>query len=500
MVLHFRTVFRDNDHQVITSTHPILSFREAKAKEKEERALREKEEELKAAERSTPNENTSALGNREMNEDEEAKAAVVLQSNYRGYKERKKFKERHKTMAGAELEIPPTPTVNQDKDGEEPAVVVVEEEEEKEGKTEAMQGEEEEEEENTVEAEDDDDDSDHTQVAEDEDDEKHMEVMGEEIVDEEAQTEDAQREGREKDQEELGNGQEEAAEEEAVDPEQETKAATVLQSNFRGHRERKRLEEEGKIPARKQRVVSPAGHGEESMVEKSVGEEGREAGAKEEEETTDPQEIADVSTSNEKTEDVEEAKAAVVIQSNFRGHKERKRLKEEGKIPKKRKKKEVTPEHLTEEQVVQEDKPMQASQSDLSTGGQEEVDKENAATVIQSNFRGHRDRKKLKAERDAKKKAKEEATMVPNEAEVETEEALGVVDITDVELERKEETESQRERLEEEQAAVKIQNNFRGYKERKNMKANKTASQREAEELETFSKEVLPLDIYCLII
>lgn len=67
-----------------------------------------------------------------------------------------------------------------------------------------------------------------------------------------------------------------------------------------------------------------------------------------------------------------------------------------------------------------------------------------------------------------------------------------VVDLTDVELGRIEETESQGgDRYDEEQAAVKIQSQFRGYKDRKNLKATKATAQRDTEELEVFSKEVI---------
>uniref|UniRef100_A0AAR2K8K2 non-specific serine/threonine protein kinase n=1 Tax=Pygocentrus nattereri TaxID=42514 RepID=A0AAR2K8K2_PYGNA len=158
-------------------------------------------------------------------DDADEKAAVVLQSNYRGYRERKKFKEQR---------------------------------------------------------------------------ERNKTLSGDELTAEEAN---------------------QKAGEEDVDTEQEAKAATVIQSNFRGHKERKRLQEEGKLPARGTKAKHTQAEVKESVAESSVAEE---PGQKE--------------TAQPAGGEEEEAKAAVVIQSNFRGHKERKRLQEEGKIPKKNKK------------------------------------------------------------------------------------------------------------------------------------------------------------------
>uniref|UniRef100_A0A3Q3F2H5 non-specific serine/threonine protein kinase n=1 Tax=Labrus bergylta TaxID=56723 RepID=A0A3Q3F2H5_9LABR len=339
----------------------------------------------------TPDEADSPTSSDEANnEEEETKAAVVLQSNFRGYKERKKFKERKKAETESEVQqnavmenqVETEPTSN-DESGEKTG----------------DNKEENDEDESTYEAEEN-FDSDDTEVP---DDEEHTEV------DEDAPIEDAVAADvwQEEQENKLQNGQEES-----VTMEEETKAATVLQSNFRGHKERKRLQEEGKIPAKNQKAKSPE----------------REA----------------VSSSDVKTEDQDEAKAAVVLQSNFRGHKERKRLEEEGKIPKKRKKE------------VQKPVPEAAPEE------------EKAATVLQSNFRGHRERKKMKAEREAKHKAKEEVDY--DMAEEATEDT---VDISDVE----------------EQAAVKIQSNFRGYKDRKNLKANKQSAKTEAAQLDSFSTE-----------
>ncbi|XP_029314001.1 LOW QUALITY PROTEIN: myosin-IIIa [Cottoperca gobio] len=448
-----------------------------KREEKAEKVLKEQEEE---AEKIASEENAPAPVDEAINEEDETKAAVVLQSNFRGYKERKKFKERKKTMAGAELELPPNEAVEQEGGQEPPS------KEEEGGKTADKQEENDDEEESTYEAEEN-YDSDHTQVAEDD---EHAE-LAEEAVIEDAQAADAGREEQQEDNKEE-NGQENAAEEEAVSVEEETKAATVLQSNFRGHKERKRLQDEGKIPAKKQKAKSPTGEeevptassatGEEELAEVPTPAEEVRNEATEKEKSSEPQDAADVSSSDGKSEDQDEAKAAVVLQSNFRGHKERKRLEEEGKIPKKKKKeREVTPEPPEEEREMPTEESLPESQPDASAENLEGLDEEKAATVLQSNFRGHRDRKKMKAERETQKKTEEEAA---NDA---IEEAL---DVSDVIIERKEETDAERERLEEEHAAVKIQSNFRGYKDRKNLKANKQTAQTEALQLESFSKEI----------
>ncbi|CAL8294065.1 unnamed protein product [Lota lota] len=227
--------------------------KEAKGKEQEEASLKEKEDgeqqkeetAVEAEAKEGLDGNAPAPTNGSLTaEEEEAKAAVVLQSNYRGYKERKKFKERHKTPAGDVPEVPATTATGEGQE-ENDGGKKEGEQESTEGETDAAKGAEDEEE-KTVEAEDN-EDSDHTQVAEDDDDEVST-VVGEEemgkeqsAVDEEAPKEDKGAEGG-------------SAEEGGVaSVEDETKAATVIQSNFRGHRERKRLEEEGKIPARKKK-------------------------------------------------------------------------------------------------------------------------------------------------------------------------------------------------------------------------------------------------------
>ncbi|KAG7487450.1 hypothetical protein MATL_G00023560 [Megalops atlanticus] len=317
-----------------------------------------------------------------VDEEEEAKAAVVLQSNYRGHRERKKFKERRQAGADGEPASDPQSLAGEDEDEVEMAVAA---------------------------------------------------------------------------EEDFGiHGDEEPQEGQEADPEQEAKAATVLQSNFRGHKERKRLQEEGKIPARGKRDKAP-----EANVQQP-SQEAIQASTNEEEERGELVEGGE-----------DETKAATVLQSNFRGHKERKRLQEEGKLPNK-KKQTAEGEPAKEEPEVKEEEEEPGREAELEQPGEEadaDADEEKAATVLQSNFRGHRERKRLKEEQEARKQSNKKEEEIPEPAGVQPEhEETGLDD-----------------QKEQEQAAVKIQSNFRGYKDRKNLKAS---AEREMEELQRFSKQI----------
>ncbi|XP_041102994.1 myosin-IIIa-like [Polyodon spathula] len=340
--------------------------REAIMKEKEEEEAKSFQEQpsvekVQEGEDGSVNGDTESGGQQQGDKDD-TKAAIVLQSNYRGYRERKRMKERRQNADVACTDLPPP--------------VAMEEVE---------QNETQEAENNTVDTE----------------------------------------------------GEEEA------------RAATVIQSNFRGHRERRMLEEEGKIPVRAKKTTDV--EQKQQTPRGSVKSESMQQQAKETE-----------------GDEGEEAKAAIVIQSNFRGHKERRRLQQEGKIPNKRKEA-VKGESAKEAPAVTVEFPEPPSDE----AGAEE---EKAATVIQSNFRGHRDRKRLKEERDLHGR-KEAVGQVKPEPEPPTEPTIP-------------ETENPEVQQEEEAAAVKIQSNFRGYKDRKNLKE---ASERERQELETFSKQITKL-------
>lgn len=347
-------------------------------------------------------------------DDADEKAAVVLQSNYRGYKERKNYKERrerNKTLTGDELNVSSS-SAEKDTSGEDLDAIQTE---------------------------------------------------GPENIEEEKETE-----------EEAADGGDE-------DTEQEAKAATVLQSNFRGHKERKKLQEEGKLPVRgKRETQSPSVEEELPIPDPPPPEELMEFTEEMEQEDETPAEPSG---------DDEEAKAAVVLQSNFRGHKERKRLQDEGKIPRKKTKEDLANPEASEPDILIEEFPPppveldqdQDQDLDYSPSG---VDEEHAATVLQSNFRGHKERKRLRAERGGATGSEQEMS-----EEVEEQENEEGLDITDVQLEKKEEdTQDEEGQYDEQQAAIKIQSNFRGYKDRKNLKAT---SQKQDEEVESLFKEVL---------
>ncbi|XP_062377863.1 myosin-IIIa [Sardina pilchardus] len=366
----------------------------------------------------------------EPTEDDEAKAAVVLQSNFRGHKERKKYRERKKTLAGEQLAMPPPPPPPTD--DYEPELAAMVEEEEPVEQAEAA-------------------------------------------------------------------GENEGAEGEA-DPEQEAKAATVLQSNFRGHKERQRLEKEGKLPA-KGKGGSPVSvpqcvvveEFDEPFPEPPPAEavevlEASEKVAVEQEDTRTQGDAAGVQGEDAGgSGEGDEEKAAVVLQSNFRGHKERKKLQEEGKIPKRKEAACEPPAATPSSQPPEPKTESELEQEPCSSPP--DMEEEKAATVLQSNFRGHRERKKLKEKStEAHNEKGCETNMVEEMSSTEEEKAEEeVLEISDIQVEHKAHTSQQSELDEEQQAAVKIQSNFRGNKDRKNLKAT---GQREAEELENFSKQV----------
>ncbi|XP_061521947.1 myosin-IIIa isoform X1 [Phycodurus eques] len=338
--------------------------REAVEKEKAEKALTVTQEKPPEPYQNATEEDFPASNDKTRTEEEETKAAVILQSNFRGYQDRKKFKARKKTTAGAELQPPSMPLLEAE----------CEQEEQGEGGPKSP----EDEEEDTYEAEEN-EDSDHTQVPEDEE-------NTDAVVDEPA----------------VGSGEEVPPEDFAdlSNLQEETKAAVVLRSNFRGDDERRRLREDAK---RNLNDPNEQEASEEDDMEQDSG-------------------------------DPEETKEAVVLQSKLRGHKECKRLEEEGKIPGRRTR------ELREEPESYEDR--------------EVLDEEET----------------------------NEELLSPNDVELELAEAAA--DASDVVLECED------EKREEEEAALKIQSNFRGYEQRKKMKASKQAAQEEAEQLESFSIQI----------
>ncbi|KAA0704947.1 Myosin-IIIa [Triplophysa tibetana] len=332
-------------------------------------------------------------------DDAEGKAAIVLQSNYRGYRERKKYKEhreQNKTSIEDELTASSSTPAEENNSGEDSDKK--EEEQEKKDETESAG--------------------------------------------------------------ETANG----------DLEQETKAATVIQSNFRGHKERKRLQEEGTLPVRGQKEI-PSIPGDENLPIPDP---------------PTPEELIQLTEiSGQGVEDPsghEETKAAVVIQSNFRGHKERKRLQEEGKMPNKKTNEDLAKAETSELDIPNEElpPPLEELESGETVASPSSADEEHAATVLQSNFRGQQERKRLKVEREGAKGGEQNAAEEGGEDE----------NVTDNDVEQGEvdtEEKVQTGLYDEEQAAIIIQSNFRGYKDRKNLKS--TAQQQE-DEAEQFFNQV----------
>lgn len=321
-------------------------------------------------------------------EEDETKAAVVLQSNYRGYRERKKFKEGHQGKQGDKMAADPQSPGDQ---GEE-----------------------------------------------------KVELAEEAIAAEDAAA--AQDPATTQEQE----GRQEAGTE--VDPAQEAKAATVIQSNFRGHRERKKLEGEGKLPASGKRTkASPEKDQPPPEPKQDPGEETNEKPPQGPQQESPEEPAQSAEKEKEKVEEqsaglaggeADEAKAATVLQSNFRGHKERQRLQEEGKLPKKKTQegeKSSADKECEAGALGPEPKPEVKSMTE-----EPKPDSEAPSAGIQVD------------------KGKEEGVLEPKEP-------------------------SPDDQFEQEQAAVKIQSNFRGYKDRKNLKMS---AEKEMEELVHFSQQV----------
>ncbi|XP_051872137.1 myosin-IIIa [Pristis pectinata] len=124
----------------------------------------------------------------------------------------------------------------------------------------------------------------------------------------------------------------------------EDKAAKVIQSNYRGHRERKHLEREGKLPDRGKNIGNSAQQSQEkvqAMNREGNGLQGNKVPGKTTErgkainEPHQPQKEILASEESEKGSTVQpgtakgdKEQAAVKIQSNYRGFKERKQIQE----------------------------------------------------------------------------------------------------------------------------------------------------------------------------
>ncbi|XP_044130584.1 myosin-IIIa-like, partial [Bufo gargarizans] len=149
----------------------------------------------------------------------------------------------------------------------------------------------------------------------------------------------------------------------------EDEAAVVIQSHFRGHRQRKKIKEGRQKTQNEDNTKMPDNQNDDDVN------------------------IKEEQSENEK-DDEEESKAALVIQSNYRGQRERKKLQEkrQGGVP---------------NTAQNEDHPIageKISQTDVNSNGhsnghlENHDEEEKAAIVIQSNYRGVRERERLKKE------------------------------------------------------------------------------------------------------
>ncbi|KAM4705177.1 myosin-IIIa-like [Rhinophrynus dorsalis] len=143
---------------------------------------------------------------------------------------------------------------------------------------------------------------------------------------------------------------------------QKNEAATTIQSHYRGFKERKSFQRKRESMKRKQCEI----------IEDKTGNMG----------SAEESEMYDIHDDKSRDE------AATVIQSHFRGHNERKKLKERHQnIPE-------------QENIKANDEEMEDNKILKHEDNEGSSQKENAAVVIQSNYRGYRDRKKIKEERD----------------------------------------------------------------------------------------------------
>ncbi|XP_068603891.1 myosin-IIIa [Brachionichthys hirsutus] len=431
--------------------------KEAKSKEKE---VQEKESET---EKVATEEEPSALVNEAKIEEEETKAAVVLQSNYRGFRERKRFEERKKTTAQEERQGGQE-SASKDEDRKTPS---------------GTQEQNDEEEESTYEAEDN-DGSDHTQVP---DDDEHPEGEQEAGI-QDILAGEAGNENQEDDTKE-GNlhGRDEATAESQPHSSatglDEGKAATVIQSNFRGHRDRKKLKAERETQDKPKEEAEEETAGEEPKedAEEETKEETAEEETKEETADEEPKEEAEEETKEETAG--EETK--VEAEEEPAGEEPKEEAEEEtaGEEPKEE------AEEETKEETAGEETKEEAEEETKEEAEEETKEEAEEETKVEAE-----DETKVEAEDETKEETadeepKEEADEEPKEAAEEE-----TLDLSHVVIERKEEADAEKEEKEEEQAAVKIQSNFQGYKERKTLKASERSAQTEAAQLETFSKEI----------
>ncbi|KAM9308116.1 myosin-IIIa [Gastrophryne carolinensis] len=272
-------------------------------------------------------------------ENEEDKAAVVLQSNYRGHRDRKKFQERQKSDVSS--------TLSSNSHHRNSSVgVQIQNHPVAGGKVSQNST-------NSRET---------NAHIENQDDEEKAAVVLQSNYRGCKERERLKKEGKlvNKNKEELSSNESKSVFKENEDvpkQEDEQRAAVIIQSNYRGCKEREKLKNEGKLPNKNKTEQGVANNGEKCLLKESENSQDKE----------------------------DEERAAVMIQSNYRGCKEREKLKQEGKLPNKNK----------TEQAANNERKSVLKENENS---QSQEDEERAAVMIQSNYRGCKEREKLKQE------------------------------------------------------------------------------------------------------
>ena len=202
---------------------------------------------------------------------------------------------------------------------------------------------------------------------------------------------------------------------------EQTAAATKIQANFKGYQDRKRVKrlKENRIT---QKQLDSSLQSRSSTCSALEGK---------------SMNSADHSFENTDRENY----AATKIQASFRGHKDRKLVKN------------MKNQNVQPQSCAQESEKTEKPSENLNFGANFELDEEavGAATKIQAGFRGSRDRKRVKNLKDSKAR-QENAIIIENQAS------------------------KQNEMEEMDHAATKIQASFRGHRDRKRMKNLKAQS------------------------
>ncbi|XP_061661821.1 myosin-IIIa [Syngnathoides biaculeatus] len=275
--------------------------------------------------------------------------------------------------------------------------------------------------------------------------------------------------------------------------EEETEAAIILQSNFRGYRERKKFQARRKTVAAVE-LQPPSSRLSDAQRERDEGDGWPTSPDDEEEDTYEAEENEDsdhtqVPEDEENNEGVDEpavgsgeevppeqnvdfsdlqpeTEAAVVLRRNFRDQNEERRLQED----------DPNRQETTDEDQMEQD-----------SDDPEEIEE---VVLLQSELRSHKECKEeeeIHGKTTPELREEPESCQDPDEVEAK-EERLSP---NDVELDLPEAAaEGRDDKREQEEAALKIQSNFRGYKQRKKMKASKQAAQEEARQLEIFSIQI----------